>query len=96
LRQVEIYPDGTRIEGEFLNGQLVGQGVRSSGPASTPAGLARGTKYEGEMKDGLPHGRGVLVDTAGDRYCYSYYQTARDIYLTVQVRRRVQGGKATR
>ena len=50
---------GDVLEGEFLNGDLHGQGTYTH---------ANGDKYVGEYKDGVKHGQGTYTHADGDKY----------------------------
>lgn len=51
------WPDGTKYEGEFVNGKMTGQGVKT---------WPNGNKYEGMWKNGLQHGAGKFYSAKND------------------------------
>ena len=63
LRQSHVWPDGSRYEGEWLNGQAHGYGVmRWSRSSPWP-----GDRYEGEWSNGLLNGTGTYDRADGTR-----------------------------
>jgi len=53
-----VYADGSVYRGAMRGSQVHGKGEY----------LSKALKYQGEFKDGLKHGSGILVWTNGDRY----------------------------
>ncbi|KAK2571222.1 MORN repeat-containing protein 5 [Acropora cervicornis] len=52
---------GSNYEGDFKNGRMEGQGEYQLPPSLE-------TKYVGEMKDGMFHGKGTLFFSNGSKY----------------------------
>jgi hypothetical protein len=61
-----IYTDanGTRYDGDFVDGKMTGKCIRTYGPNSPFAG----DRYEGDSVDGKITGKGVYAFANGDRY----------------------------
>jgi len=57
--QLDATHKGEVLEGEWLNGNLHGQGMYT---------YANGDKYVGEYKDGKRHGQGTYTHANGDKY----------------------------
>jgi len=57
--RVEIYANGMKYEGNFVDGIRNGQGTMI---------FPDGAKYEGEWKDGAMHGRGIFTWPNGDKH----------------------------
>jgi len=51
--------DGTRCSGRFFN-----QGLDANVTCTFP----NGTRYVGELRQGVPHGVGTMIDTRGRRF----------------------------
>ena len=58
-RGVNIFADGNRYEGEFLNGNFHGYGTYW---------FTSGDKYEGELAHGKQHGKGIYTWADGRYY----------------------------
>lgn len=74
-RGVQTWSDGLRFEGEWEYDEP------SQGAWTAPAGgmiLPDGSRYEGDLENGRPHGQGVMIWPDGERYEGSFRNGMRD------------------
>jgi hypothetical protein len=67
----EVWPDGEKYVGEYLNGKKIGQGTLT---------WASGNKYVGEFRNNRQHGQGTYTYANGSKYVGEF----RDGYLDGQ------------
>ncbi|KAM6216876.1 MORN repeat-containing protein 1 [Rhynchocyon petersi] len=65
-----LFKDGSYYEGEFLDGEITGEGCRHW--------ASSGNTYTGQFVLGEPHGRGVMQYGAGGRYEGTFSHGARE------------------
>ena len=64
---VLITSDGYQVHGEFRKGKLW-IGVKYDESGSEIEKIYRGDSYDGETKNNIPHGKGILTSENGDKY----------------------------